>query len=113
MADKRQNENFGTINQSQQGDPKAHDVAEDALHRSEDPSEDSEKGGSDGVSVVPQDEQDLVDHMNQMVQSGNIDRSAFDGERNDDDEESPLGELDPMENDGPGESNPTNVGSQG
>lgn len=113
MADKRQNENFGTINQSQQGAPQAQDIAEDALHRSDDPSEDSEKGGSEGLSVVPQDEQDLVDHMNQMVQSGNIDRSAFDGERNDDDEESPLGELDTDENDGPGDADPTSFGNQG
>ncbi|MCG6119834.1 MAG: hypothetical protein MEP44_04235 [Blastomonas sp.] len=113
MADTPDTDGFGTVNQSQRGAPKANDVAEDALHRSEDRSEDSEKGGSDGISVVPQDEQDLVDHMNQMVQSGIIDRSAFDGERNDDDEESPLGELDSDENDGPGDADPTSFGNQG
>lgn len=35
---------------------------------------------------------DLVDHMRQMVTSGRIDLSAFNGERNDDDGEGPLGE---------------------
>ena len=82
---------FGTINESQRGDPKANDVAEDALHRAEDPSEDSEKVPG-GVSVMPLDEPDLVDRMEQMVSSGRIDTDAFAGERNDDDEESPLGE---------------------
>ena len=77
-------------NQEQRDEGQANDVAEDALHRQDDPSEDSEKVATSGVSVVPEDEQDLVDHMNQMVNSGTIDNSAFDGERNDDDEEDSL-----------------------
>ncbi|WAC25052.1 hypothetical protein [Blastomonas sp. SL216] len=77
-------------NQEQRDEDQANDVAEDALHRQDDPSEDSEKVDSGDVSVVPQDEQDLVDHMNQMVTSGVIDNGAFDGERNDDDEEDSL-----------------------
>ena len=83
---------FGTINESQRDKPQANDVAEQALHREEDPSEDSEKVAS-GISVMPLDEPDLVDRMEQMVSSGRIDTDAFAGERNDDDEESPLGEL--------------------
>lgn len=83
---------FGTINQSQRDKPQANDIAEDALHRTDDPSEDSEKVAS-GVSVMPLDEPDLVDRMEQMVRSGRIDTDAFAGERNDDDEESELGEL--------------------
>ncbi|WP_033925124.1 hypothetical protein [Sphingomonas sp. 35-24ZXX] len=77
-------------NQEQRDEGQANDVADDALNRQDDPSEDSEKVATSGVSVVPEDEQDLVDHMNQMVSSGQIDNSAFDGERNDDDEEDSL-----------------------
>lgn len=113
MADTRDTNSNGTTNQSQQEAPQAQDIAEEALHRSDDPSEDSERGGSDGISVVPQDEQDLVDHMNQMVQSGHIDRSAFDGERNDDDEESPLGTLDDAESDSPGDGDVISFGNSG
>lgn len=83
---------FGTINESQRGDPKANDVADEALHREDDPSEDSEKVPG-GISVMPLDEPDLVDRMEQMVSSGRIDTDAFAGERNDDDEESELGQL--------------------
>lgn len=92
MANIPDDTDFGTINESQRGDPKANDVAEDALHRADDPSEDSEKVAS-GISVMPLDEPDLVDRMEQMVSSGRIDTGAFAGERNDDDEESELGEL--------------------
>lgn len=106
MADQPQNqtpppEDVGTVNQSQRESAQAQDVAQDALHANEDPSEDSEKAGSDGFSVMPQDEPDLIDRMNQMVSSGHIDTGAFDGERNDDDEESELGPLDPDDSDDP------------
>ncbi|MAF62273.1 MULTISPECIES: hypothetical protein [Pseudomonadota] len=92
MAQLPDDNGFGTINQSQRDKPQANDIAEDALHRTDDPSEDSEKVAS-GVSVMPLDEPDLVDRMEQMVRSGRIDTDAFAGERNDDDEESELGEL--------------------
>lgn len=83
---------FGSINQSQRDKPQANDVADQALHRADDPSEDSEKVAG-GVGVMPLDEPDLVDRMEQMVSSGRIDTDAFAGERNDDDEESDLGAL--------------------
>ena len=92
MAQLPDDNGFGTINQSQRDKPQANDIAEDALHRTDDPSEDSEKVAS-GVSVMPLDEPDLVDRMEQMVRSGRIDTDAFAGERNDDGEESELGEL--------------------
>ncbi len=92
MAQLPDDNGFGTINQSQRDKPQANDIAEDALHRTDDPSEDSEKVAS-GVSVMPLDEPDLVDRMEQMVRSGRLDTDAFAGERNDDDEESELGEL--------------------
>lgn len=49
----------------------------------------------DAGAVNPQDKQDLVDHMKQMERSGKIDNSAYRGERNDADSESPLGRLGP------------------
>ncbi|GGB71472.1 hypothetical protein [Blastomonas aquatica] len=107
------NDSSDTINQSQQDDSSANNVAEDAMHKDRDPSEDSEKGGSEGLSVVPQDEPDLVDRMDQMVSSGHIDRGAFDNERNDDDEESPLGTLDPDEDDSPDDTDMTKFGNHG
>jgi hypothetical protein len=98
MADTPDDNGFGTINQSQRGHPHANDIADEALHRRDDPSEDSEKVRS-GISVMPLDEPDLVDRMEQMVSSGRIDTGAFAGERNDDDEESDLGPLDDDEGD--------------
>ncbi len=113
MADTHKNDSSGTINESQQDNSSANDVADEAMRKDEDPSEDSEKGGSEGISVAPQDEPDLVDRMDQMVSSGHIDLGAFDGERNDGDEESELGELDPAENDGPGHGDITSFGNHG
>lgn len=107
------NDSSGTINQSQQDDSSANNVADDAMRKDEDPSEDSKKGGSDGVSVTPQDQPDLVDRMDQMVSSGHIDRGAFDNERNDDDEESELGALDAAENDSPSDGDITSFGNHG
>ncbi|MCF8707470.1 hypothetical protein [Rhizorhapis sp. SPR117] len=103
----------GTINQSQQDLPQAQDIAEEALHPTRRTGAETEHGGSPGASVTPLDQQDLVDHMEQMVHSGKIDRSAFRGERNDDDEESGLGSLDPAENDHLGDRDPTNSGNRG
>ncbi len=51
--------------------------------------------------IIPPDKQDVVDHMKQMTRSGQIDTSAYAGERNDDDEESSLGILDAAEDDSP------------
>ncbi len=90
MANIPDDTGFGTINESQRDKPQANDVADQALHRADDPSEDSEKVAG-GTSVMPLDEPDLVDRMEQMVSSGRIDTDAYAGERNDDDEESPLG----------------------
>lgn len=43
------------------------------------------------AQVQPNDTQDVVDHMNQMQQSGQIDMDAYRGERNDDDQTDALG----------------------
>jgi hypothetical protein len=71
-------------------DAQAQTVSEEALDRATDPFglSDTEKvgGGLDDA-----DTQDLVDHMRQMDSSGIIDMSAFQGERNDDDEEETYG----------------------
>lgn len=71
-------------------DAQAQTVAEDAkgLATSPDGLSDTEKVNSGDET---DDAQDLVDHMKQMDRSGQIDMSAFRGERNDDDEEGMLG----------------------
>ena len=92
------NKNFpeqsGEENSEQADDDQAQDVAEDALHLEDDPSEDSEHGGSsDPGRLISDDVPDLVDKMNEMVRSGRIDNGAFAGEPMHDDEE-PLGQTD-------------------
>ena len=68
----------------------AQTVGDEALRRSP-----ADTGLSDSEKVKTGDEtddaQDLVDRMRQMDSSGRIDLGAFDGERNDDDEEGMLG----------------------
>jgi hypothetical protein len=62
----------------------------------------TERGGmTNPAQIIPDDEQDVVDHMNQMERSGRIDMGAFDGERNDDDDSEMLGQggLEPGESD--------------
>ena len=76
-------------------DAQAQTVAVDAIRAYADQAdgEDSEHGGSTNpAQIIPDDAQDVVDHMQQMQRSGQIDMSAFDGERNDDDETDMLGE---------------------
>jgi len=74
------------LDNSQQSDAgQSQDVAAEAMNRgTSDGLHDTAKvkGGLDDV-----DAQDLVDHMNQMVTSGRIDLSAFEGEPNHDDDD--------------------------
>ncbi len=85
----------GEENSEQTDDGQAQDVADDALHLGDDPSEDSEHGGKPNPgSLIPDDVPDLVDKMNEMVRSGHIDNGAFAGEPMHDDEEGYLGETD-------------------
>lgn len=74
----------------------AQTVADDAvrgLANAQVQNEDSEHGGTTNpAQITPDDEQDVVDHMEQMERSGRIDMDAFRGERNDDDEAEMLGE---------------------
>lgn len=77
-------------------DAQAQTVAGDAMSgRANDPivSEDSAHGGTtNAAQIIPDDEQDVVDHMQQMEKSGLIDMDAYRGERSDDDESGMLGE---------------------
>ena len=78
------------LDNSQQADPgQTQDVAAEAmslattdlrLHDTEKP-----RGGYEDA-----DAQDLVDHMNQMVTSGRIDLSAYEGEPNHDDDDDAM-----------------------
>ncbi|CAM5456052.1 hypothetical protein ACFSUK_23775 [Sphingobium scionense] len=66
----------------------ANDVADDALGRTSDLSEESEHGGrTNPAQIIPDDVPDLVDKMNEMNRSGRIDEGAFDGEPRMDDED--------------------------
>jgi hypothetical protein len=82
-------------NQEQRDDDQAQDVADDAMTFTTDLTEDSEHGGrSNPAGIIPDDAADLVDTMNQMVSSGQIDNGAFAGEPMHDDEEDRLGQTD-------------------
>ena len=72
----------------------AQDVADDAVTRSIDLSEDSERGGrSNPAQLVPDDTEDLVEKMNAMHRSGRLDMDAYTGEPQMDDEEEILGDT--------------------
>lgn len=77
----------------------AQTVADEARGRhAGDPSEDSEHGGtSNPAQITPDDAPDLVDTMNQMVSSGQINMAAFAGEPNHDDEDETYGSMDDEE----------------
>lgn len=82
-------------NSEQSDDGQAQDVANDAMHRGDDPSEDSEHGGrSNPAQIIPDDVPDLVDRMDGMVRTGIIDNGAFEGEPMHDDEEDIMGNTD-------------------
>ena len=66
----------------------AQDVADDAVTRSIDLSEDSERGGrTDPAQLVPDDTEDLVEKMNAMNRSGRLDMDAYTEPQMDDEEE--------------------------
>lgn len=75
----------------------AQTVADDAIRglaAEQIKSEDSDHGGTTNpAQVIPDDAQDVVDHMEQMESSGRIDMDAYRGERSDDDESGMLGEA--------------------
>jgi len=73
----------------------AQDVAEDALRhpwRSREDGESSHGDKPDPAQILPDDMQDLVDHMTDMDRSGRIDMDAFEGEENMDDEDGSIPE---------------------
>lgn len=73
----------------------AQDVADEALTRSIDLSEDSERGGRPNpAQIIPDDTEDLVEKMEAMNRSGRIDMDAYAGEPQMDDEEDIYGNID-------------------
>jgi hypothetical protein len=74
-----------------EADSQAQDLADEALHPAEVTgrmSAESEPGfEQDPADLVPRDVPDLVDTMNDMVQSGRIDMDAYVGEPRMDDED--------------------------
>lgn len=82
------------VNAEQREPDQTQEVAADSLNRSTNLSEDSERGGhTDRGQVAPQDTPDLVETMNGMVRSGQVDPNAFAGEPEMDDEEDELGRF--------------------
>jgi len=81
-------------NNEQRDDGQAQDVAAEAFDQTRDPSEPSTRLGGDRNAIVPDDVPDLVDTMNAMIRSGQIDNGAYEGEPMMDDEEGMLGETD-------------------
>ena len=72
----------------------AQDVAEDARRQPYRGDVETEKGGKpDPAQIIPDDAQDLVDHMTDMERSGRIDMGAFDGEESMDDEDGSVPET--------------------
>lgn len=87
-------------NSEQRDEGQAQDVAEEALDRQTDLYEESEKDDdSDPTEILPEDTPDLIDTMNQMIRSGQIDNGAYAGEPVHDDEEGFLGNTDSDEDD--------------
>ena len=82
------------FNSEQDDGPQAQDVAEDALNPGP-VLQDSVHGPSDPTSLYDDEPDDLVDVMREMVESGEIDTGAFEGEPMHDDEDDILGDTDP------------------
>ena len=92
MPRNRSHDGVPEDNDEQRDADQAQDVAEDARDITSSFSGASDHGGgSDRGAVIPDDVPDLVDTMNQMVTSGQIDNGAFRGEPMHDDEEDGLG----------------------
>jgi hypothetical protein len=74
----------------------AQDVAEEALkhgYRAREGEGGTEHGGkTNPAQIIPDDVQDVVDHMEDMDRSGRIDMDAFEGEENMDDEDGSIPE---------------------
>jgi hypothetical protein len=84
------------VNREQEDeDAQAQTLADDAI-RGDAMAETESVPSGNAAGIVPEDTQDVVDHMNQMERSGRIDMDAYRGERNDDDE---AGSLGPRETD--------------
>jgi len=87
-------------NSEQRDEGQAQDVAEEARDRQTDLYEESDKDDdSDPTEILPEDVPDLIDTMNQMIRSGQIDNGAYAGEPVHDDEEGFLGNTDSDEDD--------------
>jgi hypothetical protein len=96
-ADAHPNDRVQADNQEQNDeDAQAQTVADDAIRgRAYDPmvTGESRHGGvTNPTQIIPDDEQDVVDHMEQMTRSGRIDMGAYAGERSDDDEPQMFGD---------------------
>lgn len=97
----RENESQETINREQNDDAQVLDASDmEGRNGTNIESEESERGGkADPAEVAPDDRPDLVETMDGMRRSGQIDNGAFNGERVDDDEEEMLGDTEDEDED--------------
>lgn len=91
-----------TINREQQDQGQAHAVADEARRTGQGRPDSVRGGAANPAQILPDDVPDLVETMNAMVRSGQIDNGAFEGEPDHDDEEGLLGDTesggdDPLE----------------
>jgi hypothetical protein len=81
-------------NSEQDDEDQAQDVADDALHPARNLNEDSVRNpNEDRAALLPDDEADIVDRMQAMLRSGQLDYGAFAGEPSHDDEEDSYGKT--------------------
>ncbi len=89
-----------SLNREQDDEGQAQDVAEDALHPEAGLGE-SRRSPGDPYAVTDDNRPDLVDTMNRMVRTGEIDNDAYAGEPMHDDEEDIIGDTEKDAGDDP------------
>ena len=82
------------VNNEQEDDAQVVDAADMKRGGEDLPVDVTEHAPSNPADVIPADVPDVVDRMEEMVQSGHIDNDAYSGEPVHDDEEDILGDTD-------------------
>lgn len=113
-ADRAENTPESVNSEQDDEQAQAQTVSDDAIRAIADRSAnlESEHGGTTNPAQIdPDDTQDVVNHMNQMERSGQIDMDAYRGERSDDDEPDSFSEsaLEPDDVDSHGNRGGANV----
>lgn len=112
MTDRRMD--WDENSEQQDEESQAHNVADAALDRTGEPDAGSTKTETSPHQITPDDTPDLVDRIEQMVSSGQIDEDAFAGEPQHDDEADPQDiERDIAQDDLPEDLEPDDLSPDG